>query len=98
MNLITHFSRIIAVASAVLMFGACQPIDAAFDCDTICTRYKTCFDGDYNVETCATRCRDNAKADTKFYNAVNTCEACITDRACASATFTCGSDCGQVVP
>lgn len=94
MKLFTRASLVIAA----LLLGACQPIDAAFDCDTICTRYKTCFDGDYNVETCATRCRDNAKADTKFYNAVNTCEACITDRACASATFTCGSDCGQVVP
>lgn len=98
MNFITTFSRAIAVASAVLMLGACQPIDAAFDCDTICTRYKDCFDGSYNVETCASRCRANAKSTNDFYNTVNRCEACIDDRACASATFSCGSDCGQVVP
>lgn len=91
-------ARIIAVTSAVLMLGACQPIDAAFDCDTICTRYKNCFDGSYNVDTCATRCRENAKVEKDFYRAVNTCEACINDRACASATFSCGSDCSRVVP
>ncbi len=95
MNLI---ARIIAVTSAVLMLGACQPIDAAFDCDTICTRYKNCFDGSYNVETCASRCRENAKVEKDYYRAVNTCEACISDRACASATFSCGSDCSKVVP
>ena len=91
-------ARIIAVTSAVLMLGACQPIDAAFDCDTICTRYKNCFDGSYNVETCANRCRENAKVEKDYYRAVNTCEACINDRACASATFSCGSDCSKVVP
>lgn len=98
MNLISQFSRVIAVAAAVLSLGACQPIDAAFDCDTICTRYKDCFDGSYNVETCASRCRANAKASNDFYHTVDKCEACIDDRACASATFSCNSDCGQVVP
>lgn len=98
MKLITQFGRVLVVASAFLTLGACQPIDAAFDCNTICTRYKDCFDGAYDVEACADRCRSKAESTTNFYRSVDTCEACMTDRACVSATFTCGTDCSEVVP
>ncbi|MBL9038569.1 MAG: hypothetical protein JNG84_08665 [Archangium sp.] len=89
--------RRVAVAAA-LAFMACQPIDAALDCNTICTRYKDCFDGSYNVETCADRCRARAQSNSSQASAINRCEACIDDRACAAATFNCGSDCSEVVP
>lgn len=90
--------RTALVGAGLMAFTACQPVDAALDCNTVCTRYKDCFDGDYNVESCATRCRKSAEADAQYYRSLDTCEACITDRACASATFSCGSECGQVVP
>ena len=78
--------------------SACQPIDAAFDCNTICTRYKQCFSADYDASACASRCRDRASKDSSVATSINRCEACIDDRACASATFNCVSDCGNVVP
>ncbi|MEI8257141.1 MAG: hypothetical protein WCJ30_15820 [Deltaproteobacteria bacterium] len=73
-------------------------IDAAIDCDTICNRYKTCFDGNYDVAACATRCRSHSDTDTAYRRAANTCNACITNRACASATFVCGTECSSMIP
>ncbi len=90
--------RLAAAAVAISFFGGCQPIDAALDCNTICTRYKDCFDGTYSVATCADRCRAKASNDSTLATAINRCEACIDTRACASASFNCGSDCSNVVP
>lgn len=90
--------RTALISAGLMALTACRPVDAALDCNTVCTRYKDCFDGDYNVESCATRCRNSAEGDTSYYNNLDRCEACITDRACASATFNCGSECSNVVP
>ncbi len=90
--------RFAVVTAFVAVAGGCQPVDAAFDCNTICTRYKQCFNGDYDVAACASRCRDRASKDSSVATAINRCEACISDRACASATFNCASDCNNVVP
>ncbi len=90
--------RAALVGAGLMAVTACRPVDAALDCNTVCTRYKDCFDGDYNVENCATRCRNSAESDTEFYRSLDTCEACITDRACAAATFSCGGECSEVVP
>lgn len=98
MKLVSQIGRVLVVACAFLTLGGCQPIDAAFDCNTICTRYKDCFDGSYDVAACANRCRSKAAATPNYYRSVDTCEACITNRACASATFSCGGDCSEVVP
>lgn len=98
MNLFAHLGRVAVIAGSLFAFAGCQPVDAAFDCNTICTRYKDCYDGAYDVAACADRCRTKAQATANYYRSVNTCEACIDDRACVSATFTCGSDCSEVVP
>jgi len=89
--------RSIATAAALCLSG-CAAFDAATDCNTICTRYKDCYDSSYDVSGCASRCRDRAANDKSTADAVNRCEACINDRACASATFNCASDCSNVVP
>jgi hypothetical protein len=81
-----------------LSLQACGAIDAAVDCNTICNRYKTCFDGNYDVAACTSRCRSTSSTDPDYRRKADTCTACITDRACASATFNCGTDCAAVVP
>ena len=86
------------LAALLLTFSGCRVFDAAVDCNTICTRYKDCYDGSYDVAGCASRCRDRAASDQATGDAVNRCEACINDRACASATFNCATDCSNVVP
>ncbi len=91
------FVRLGGLLAAVGLMG-CAPVDAALDCDTICTRYEDCFDGSYDVSACASRCRSRSASDTGAADARNRCEACINDRACASATFNCAADCANVVP
>jgi hypothetical protein len=85
-------------AALGLALLACQPFNAAVDCANICSRYKDCFNSSYDSDGCASRCRSNAASDDNYYRSVDTCNACITDRACASATFNCASSCLNVVP
>lgn len=90
------FVRLVGLLAVVGLSGCA--VDAAIDCDTICTRYKDCFDGNYDVAACASRCRERSAATNAGANDRNRCEACINDRACASATFSCSGDCGDIVP
>ncbi len=92
------FKLLIRASLMMTVLLTAGAIDAAFDCDTICNRYKDCFDGDYDVSGCATRCRNSAEGDTEYYQQVDRCEACISDEACTSATFSCFSECSSVVP
>ncbi len=93
--------KLLAVVSAALMLGGCavtQKVDSAIDCGAICNRYSSCFDKDYDVSACAKRCRDSASEDRDFRRKADVCNACIADRACGSATFSCGTQCASVVP
>ena len=55
----------------------CNPIDAAFDCHAICLRYQSCFDMNYNLETCEVRCRNHSATDTDYRHKADQCNACI---------------------
>lgn len=97
MNL-PSLGRALAVVGALFTMASCTAVDSAADCNTICNRYKTCFDGDYDTGACQDRCRSNANGNDNYYVTVNNCEACIDDRSCGSATFNCASECSSVVP
>ena len=73
---------------------SCDSVDAIFDCQAVCTRYRDCYKADYDVDGCRSRCHSTAA--TK--QAADTCEACIGDMSCLSATFNCSGSCGQIVP
>lgn len=90
--------KLFAAAVLVLGLGGCNPLDAAIDCHAICTRYQSCFDTNYNVETCESRCRTSSTSDTDYRHKADQCSACIDDRSCAASTFNCGSECSSVVP
>ena len=89
---------LLAAAVFGLTFVACNPIDAAIDCHAICSRYAKCFDANYNVGACESRCRENSTTDPSYRNKADSCSACIDDRICATATFACASPCSTVVP
>ncbi len=90
------------IASAALALGlfasGCGSIDAAIDCQGICDRYKECFDKNYDVSACASRCRSNANADTTYKAKADSCKACIDGASCTGAIFSCSSNCSSVVP
>lgn len=85
--------------AALMMFGVgCGKVDNAIDCQSICDRYRSCYDADYDVNGCASRCRDDSSRDADYQRKADVCEACIDGRACSSATFNCAVDCGGIVP
>jgi len=88
---------ILLAASAVVGFS-CNAATNAVDCNGICDRYQSCFDSSYDTTSCESRCRSNADSDANYMTQSDACSSCITDKSCASATFTCGGDCAGIVP
>jgi hypothetical protein len=87
-----------SLLAAGALFTGCGAIDAAVDCQGICSRYQSCFDNDYDVTSCADRCRNNAGSDTDYKRKADVCNACISNRSCSGATFNCASECASIVP
>lgn len=84
-----------------LLLSSCavvQKVDNAIDCDGICQKYHDCFDTAYDVSACALRCRDKSSEDKEFRRKADLCNACIGERSCVGATFSCVADCASVVP
>jgi hypothetical protein len=78
--------------------SGCDTVDAAFDCEAVCSRYRDCYDASYDVGKCRSQCRTASANDPTVREKADACEACIGDRSCLSATFVCGSDCAAIVP
>ena len=77
---------------------ACDDAETAFDCHQVCSRYQSCYDGQYDVSACRDRCRNSAKNDKSVKDKADACESCIGDKSCLSATFSCATDCVGIVP
>jgi hypothetical protein len=84
--------------AAGLWTPSCGEADKIFDCQSVCSRYQTCFSSGYDVDGCRSRCKNNADADMSFQRKADDCEACIDDRSCSSATFNCAARCAGIVP
>jgi hypothetical protein len=85
------------VAGLFLGSASCDKADEIYDCQTVCSRYKECFDQQYDVGKCRSTCRDKSDADADFRRKADVCEACINDRSCAG-TFACVTECAGIVP
>ncbi len=93
--------RVLLVGAGVGFFvgaASCDAVDEAFDCQSVCSRYHDCYDQSYDVGKCRDNCRARAANDPSVKQAADTCEACIGDKSCLSATFECGSSCSNIVP
>jgi hypothetical protein len=86
------------LAVSAMLFGGCGNVEAAFDCQGICDRYKSCYDSSYDTGKCAAKCRDNAHNDADYQNKADACDDCIGNKSCASATFNCAVQCAGIVP
>jgi len=92
----TFFAAALLFSSLAL--AGCGAVDAAIDCQSICSRYSSCWDANYDIQGCEERCRSHASSDTEYRQRADSCNACISGRACPSATFNCGTECSSVVP
>lgn len=87
----------LALASLLGATG-CGAVDNAFDCNAVCTRYRDCFDRNYDVASCRTRCDNRGTATEEGRREVNRCDACISGLSCTGAVFQCAGECGGIVP
>ncbi len=76
----------------------CDSVETAFDCQQVCSRYHDCYDSSYDVDNCRSNCRSRAANDPSVKQAADTCESCIGDMSCLSATFNCAGSCSNIVP
>jgi hypothetical protein len=78
-------------------FVGCDKADAIFDCQSVCSRYRDCFNSSYDVSKCRNDCRASSEQDSNFRQKADSCEKCINDKSCAG-TFACAAECVGVVP
>jgi hypothetical protein len=97
-QLAVRFLLTCSLALPALGLLSCDAADTAFDCQSVCSRYRDCFDSSYDVGKCRESCRDRAASDPNVKGAADTCEACIDDMSCTAATFNCASSCSNIVP
>ena len=90
----------LALATVGTVYGTtgCTSAKDAYDCAHICNRYKECFDSNYDVDACSSKCRDNADKDTNYSNKAEDCQNCEDDASCAGAAFGCAGNCVGIVP
>ncbi len=95
--LATSFMAVVVLGATVAADG-CGTAEAIFDCQSVCSRYRDCYDSGYDVDGCRQRCRTNSAKDPAVRDDADQCEACIGDKSCLSATFSCATTCGTIVP
>jgi hypothetical protein len=88
--------RNILIVVATLASGC--GISNAIDFQSICNRYRSCFESGYDVDACASRCRTDSAHNADYTRQADVCNACIDERSCTSATFNCATSCGSIVP
>lgn len=89
---------LLGVALFASQCAVVRTIDTAIDCNGICERYASCFNKEYDVSACAARCRKAASNEPDYRHKADTCNTCISERSCVSATFSCLTECVSVVP
>ena len=95
---LTLFAAAFVAGASGLGASGCDSVDAAFDCASVCSKYRDCFDADYDTAACRDRCRANSADDMSVRSRADACEACINNMSCVGATFSCAQDCSAIVP
>jgi len=75
-----------------------EDVTNSVDCHGVCQRYADCFNSDHDVDGCSDKCQNSADTDEARQRKLRTCDACIDDRSCTEATFSCAGDCAGIVP
>jgi hypothetical protein len=87
---------VLVIAASAL--GGCSDAKNTITCSDVCNRYQDCFDEDYDVSSCVDRCKSRAGSDDDKQSQLNQCDACIDDKSCTAAAFSCATECVSIVP
>jgi hypothetical protein len=96
LGLASLFSMSLAFGLATIT--GCDAVDRIYDCNQICQKYRDCADANYDVSQCTQDCRDNAADSEAFEDKADDCQACVDDRSCVGAAFSCAGECAGIVP
>lgn len=89
-----------ALAGIIAFMGAggCDSTQNAWNCSDLCNRYQDCFDQNYDVSACSSRCQNLANNNQIVDERANACQNCMNQNSCNMATtFNC-PDCAGIVP
>jgi hypothetical protein len=98
-----RFVPVCAIAG-LWLFSACgsdnpiNQIENKITCHDVCQRYSDCYDKNYDVSGCTDRCTNDSTAEQEKDDKLKTCDDCIGDKSCVSATFNCATECSPFVP
>jgi hypothetical protein len=102
----THrFSWFVGIAvSAMVAIGGiagCEDDDlgtvgTAADCDDVCARYRTCFDGSFDVASCTSQCQTRLGNATIQSTDVDDCMDCLGDNTC-TPVYSCADACDTII-
>ena len=94
-------TRLIPAAALALLLGnlaiGCEDAENLISCADVCEKYKSCLDEDYDVTSCTTSCEDTANDNADRQKQLDDCHACIEDRSCGGAVFSCTTECATVI-
>jgi hypothetical protein len=87
---------------SALSVAACSStgnaITDTIDCHQVCQRYADCFNTSYDVSGCTNRCESKATDSGASMDDLKSCDSCIGDKSCLTATFSCTTECAGIVP
>ena len=87
----------VALLAGFVGLASCDEADRAYDCQSVCSRWKDCFDKDYNVDKCADTCRAKAANDKEYEAKADACEVCIGDKSCVGSVTSCTATCAPII-
>jgi hypothetical protein len=78
--------------------SAADPITNKFDCKDVCQRYADCFNPDYDVSGCDSRCQSDASNSDDKQQKLDDCHDCIGSKdSCVKDFTSCSSSCGTFI-
>ncbi len=77
--------------------SAADPITNKFDCHDVCQRYATCFDSNYDVDSCNSRCQSDASDSDAKQQKLDDCHDCIGSDSCVKDFADCSSSCATFI-
>jgi len=87
----------IVLGLSVTGCSAADQVENKITCADVCKRYKDCFNANYDTGACSKQCESQANSSADKDHRLTQCNACIDDKACAAAVFTCATDCAGVI-
>jgi len=91
----------LVILASVSLFGfgcsAASDVSNKFSCHDVCQRYADCFNKDYDVDSCASKCESDADNSGDKQNKLDDCHDCIGDKSCVGDFASCSGSCGTFI-